>query len=277
MGRAERTRLDEALVARGLAPNRSAARGIIMAGLVTVSGKVSDKAGTAVADDAEIVVKQGRRYVSRGGEKLAHALDVLDIDVEGTHALDVGASTGGFVDCLLQRGATEVIALDVGRGQLDGRLREDGRVHVIEKVNARHLTSALLPYSPDFLTMDVSFISVVKVLPSVMACLQPAFEGLILIKPQFEAGVQQVGKGGIVRDEKVHRAVLMERAGFIIEELRIELLGMCSSGLAGADGNVEFFLHVGRGREEGVGLDRLEAMVEETLVSVRPPGMGSVT
>mgnify|MGYP000905668341 CR=1 FL=1 len=128
MGRAERTRLDEALVARGLAPNRSAARGIIMAGLVTVSGKVSDKAGTAVADDAEIVVKQGRRYVSRGGEKLAHALDVLDIDVEGTHALDVGASTGGFVDCLLQRGATEVIALDVGRGQLDGRLREDGRV-----------------------------------------------------------------------------------------------------------------------------------------------------
>ena len=123
MIRAGRTRLDEALVARGLAPNRSVARGVIMAGLVTVSGKVSDKAGTAVADDEKIVVKHGRLYVSRGGEKLAHALDVLGLDVSGACALDVGASTGGFVDCLLQRGAVEVIALDVGRGQLDGRLR----------------------------------------------------------------------------------------------------------------------------------------------------------
>ncbi|NLO28220.1 MAG: TlyA family RNA methyltransferase [Actinobacteria bacterium] len=275
--RAGRTRLDEALVARGLAPNRSVARGVIMAGLVTVSGKVSDKAGTAVADDEKIVVKHGRLYVSRGGEKLAHALDVLGLDVSGACALDVGASTGGFVDCLLQRGAVEVIALDVGRGQLDGRLRYDSRVHVLEKVNARHLTPALLPYPPDFLTMDVSFISVTKILPSVLECLQPAFAGLILIKPQFEAGVRQVGKGGIVRDQEVHRTVLMERGGFVIEELRVELLGMCRSGLLGADGNVEFFLHVGRGGEKGVGLDRLEAMVEETLVSVRPDETRSVT
>ncbi|MBN1321798.1 MAG: TlyA family RNA methyltransferase [Thermoleophilia bacterium] len=277
MTRAGRTRLDEALVSRGLAPNRSAARSIIMAGLVTVSGKLSDKAGTAVADEAEIVVKQGRRYASRGGEKLAHALEALGVEVTGSHALDVGASTGGFVDCLLQRGATEVIALDVGRGQLDGRLRNDARVHVLEKVNARHLTPALLPYAPDFLSMDVSFISVEKILPNVVSCLRSAFEGLILIKPQFEAGVKQVGKGGIVRDREVHRTVLMERGRFIIAELRIDLLGMCRSGLVGADGNVEFFMHVGRGREKGVGLDRLETMVEEALAAVRKPKMGSVT
>lgn len=271
-----RTRLDEALVARGLAPNRSVARSIIMAGLVTVSGRVSDKAGAAVTAGADIVVKQGRRYVSRGGEKLAHALDALGIDVEGARALDVGASTGGFVDCLLQRGAAAVIAVDVGRGQLDGRLRNDARVAPLEKVNARHLTPAMLPYQPDFLTMDVSFISVTKVLPSVVSCLCPSFEGLILIKPQFEAGVKQVGKGGIVRDQKVHRAVLVERGGFIIEELHIDLLGVCRSGLVGADGNVEFFLHVGRGREKGVGLDRLETMVEQALVALRPPETRSV-
>lgn len=265
--------MDELLVARGLAPNRSAARGLIMAGLVTVSGTTSDKAGTAVAEDAPIAVKEGRRYVSRGGEKLAGALDTLGVSVAGTSALDVGASTGGFVDCLLQRGATKVIALDVGRGQLDGRVRNDPRVYVIEKANARHLTPQLLPYLPDFLTMDVSFISVTKVLPAVVACLRPAFRGLILIKPQFEAGVKQVGKGGIVRDQSVHRAVLLDRGRFIITELGIGLLGMCRSGLLGADGNMEFFVHVGRGGEKGVGLDRLESMVEEV---VAPPGSAEV-
>jgi 23S rRNA (cytidine1920-2'-O)/16S rRNA (cytidine1409-2'-O)-methyltransferase len=274
---AGRTRLDELLVTRGLVPNRSVARALIMAGLVTVSGKVSDKAGTAVSADAEITVKEGRRYASRGGEKLAHALDVLGVDVQGVSALDVGASTGGFVDCLLQRGAEQVIALDVGRGQLDGRLRNDPRVHVLEKVNARHLVSSQLPYVPDFVTMDVSFISITKVFPVVATCLQFRFEGLILVKPQFEAGANQVGKGGIVRDRAVHQLVLLERARFVIEEMGLELLGMCRSGLRGADGNVEFFMRVGRGREKGVGLDRLESLVEDIVAGVDSPDPGCAT
>ena len=188
MNRSGRTRLDELVVARGLAPTRSAARGLIMAGLVLVSGTVTDKAGTAVADDAPITLKERPRHVSRAGDKLAHAIDVLGVNVRGVSALDVGASTGGFVDCLLQRGALKVIAVDVGRGQLDGRLANDARVHVIDRVNARYLTRAQLPYEPDFLTMDVSFISTDKVLPAVVACLGARFEGLVFVKPQFEAG-----------------------------------------------------------------------------------------
>jgi len=153
-----RVRLDEILVARGLADSRSAARGLIMAGSVSVSGKVIDKAGTPVAVDAEVTLKERPRFVSRAGEKLAHALAVLQVDVGGVSALDVGASTGGFVDCLLQGGAARVIALDVGRGQLDSGLRPDPRVVVLDRVNARYLTPDRLPYQPDFLTMDVSFI-----------------------------------------------------------------------------------------------------------------------
>ena len=164
MVRIARIRLDELLPARGLAPSRAAARGLIMAGLVLVSGEVSDKAGTSVSVDADIVLKERPRFVSRAGDK--------------------------------------VIALDVGRGQLDNRLRGHPRVHVLEKVNARYLTRAELPYEPDLLTMDVSFISVGKVLPAVVVCMAPRFEALVLIKPQFEAGPSQVGKGGIVRDPK---------------------------------------------------------------------------
>jgi 23S rRNA (cytidine1920-2'-O)/16S rRNA (cytidine1409-2'-O)-methyltransferase len=263
--RAGRTRLDELVVARGLASSRSAARGLIMAGLVMVGGKVSDKAGTPVGIDAEISLKERPRFVSRAGEKLSHALDVFLVDVCGLSALDVGASTGGFVDCLLQRGATRVIALDVGRGQLDSRLVADPRVHAIDKVNARHLLPTQLPYRADLLTMDVSFISVTKVLPAVVGCVAPFFRGVVLIKPQFEAGPEQVGKGGIVRDPEVHRMVLQQRARFMIEELDVQLLGICRSGLPGADGNREFFMHIARGRENGVGLDRLEALVDDTL------------
>jgi 23S rRNA (cytidine1920-2'-O)/16S rRNA (cytidine1409-2'-O)-methyltransferase len=271
---AARSRLDELVVARGLAANRSVARGLIMAGLVMVSGKVSDKAGTSIAVDADVSLKQRPRYVSRAGDKLAHAIQTLDVGVEGTSALDVGASTGGFVDCLLQRGAVRVIALDVGRGQLDGRLRNDARVLVMEKVNARYLTKDLLPYEPDFLTMDVSFISVTKVLPAVTACMADGFRGLILVKPQFEAGRESVGSGGIVRDCAVHRAVLLERSRFVVEDLEVDLFGMCRSGLRGTDGNNEFFLYIGLGREKGVGLDRLESMVDETLAQPETSEMG---
>lgn len=260
MGARTRSRLDEAMVARGLADTRSRARSLIMAGLVMVSGRVTDKAGTPVAADAQITLKERPRFVSRGGDKLAHALSVLDVTVNGVSALDVGASTGGFVDCLLQSGAARVIALDVGRGQLDPRLLSDPRVTVLDGVNARYLTSAQLPYQPDFVTMDVSFISVDKVMPAVAAVLAPCFSGLILVKPQFEAGPADVGKGGVVRDPEVHRKVLVDRARFMIEVTRLSVFGICRSGLKGTDGNQEFFIHVGRGGEDGLGIDRLEAV-----------------
>ncbi len=267
MARSGRIRLDELVVARGLTPSRSAARGLIMAGSVMVSGEVCDKAGTQVPLDAEISLKERPRFVSRAGEKLSHALDTLRLDVRGLSALDVGASTGGFVDCLLQRGATEVIAVDVGRGQLDNRLRTDERVHVIDRVNARYLTPEQLPYLANLLTMDVSFISVTKVLPAVTMCVAAMFQGVILIKPQFEAGPGQVGKGGIVRDPEVHRAVLRERGRFVMQELNLQLLGICRSGLDGADGNREFFIHIASGGEKGVGLDRLGPLVDEVLAT----------
>lgn len=236
-----------------------------MAGLVRIAGVVADKAGTAVPVDADITVKDLPRYVSRGGDKLAHALQALHIDVTGVSALDVGASTGGFVDCLLQAGALRVIAVDVGHGQLADRIAKDARVHVLDRVNARYLAPIQLPYEPDFVTMDVSFISVAMVLPAVVGCLAAACEGVILVKPQFEAGPALVGKGGIVRDPAVHRQVLVDRGRFVIERLGVELLGLCASGLRGADGNQEFFLHIGRGRGKGLGLDRLGEVVEETL------------
>ena len=267
MVRADRSRLDELVVARGLAENRSVARGLIMAGRVMVDGEVSDKAGTQVRCESALTVKPGPRYVSRAGEKLAHALEVMRIAVQGAQALDVGASTGGFVDCLLQAGAHRVIALDVGRGQLDSRLRNDARVCVVEKVNARYLTPDQLAYAPDLVTMDVSFISVSKVLPAVIACMADEFEGLILVKPQFEAGPAAVGKGGVVRDPEVHRKVLVEVGRFVIQEGGLDLLGLCRSGLRGADGNEEFFLHIVRGREKGVRLDRLESTVDELLAA----------
>ncbi len=195
----------------------------------------------------------------------------------GALALDVGASTGGFVDCLLQSGAEKVIALDVGQGQLDHRLRVDPRVYPLDRVNARYLACEQLPYQPDLLTMDVSFISVSKVLPAVVACMAPAFRGMILVKPQFEAGPSLVGKGGIVRDPEVHRRVLVERGRFVIEELDADLLGICRSGLPGADGNEEFFFHIARGGEKGLGLDTLEPAVHEVLAHAERPRVATVT
>jgi 23S rRNA (cytidine1920-2'-O)/16S rRNA (cytidine1409-2'-O)-methyltransferase len=263
--RGARIRLDELVFSRGLAPSRNVAQAMIMAGEVLVDGQVSDKAGTAVDIDAPITVKERPRFVSRAGEKLDAALETFHVDVTGVSALDVGASTGGFVDCLLQRGAARVIALDVGRGQLDARLRGDPRVHVIEGVNARYLTPEALPWRADVLTMDVSFISVTKVLPAVLACLAPGYAGVILIKPQFEAGPRDVGKGGIVRDPEVHRRVLLETARFVATELGATLLGMCRSALPGAGGNVEYFFHLSSGGGKGLALDTLEGTVERVV------------
>jgi 23S rRNA (cytidine1920-2'-O)/16S rRNA (cytidine1409-2'-O)-methyltransferase len=265
MPRAPRTRLDELLLTRGLAPTRSAARGLIMAGLVLVGGEISDKAGAPVSTDADVRLKSRPRFVSRGGDKLFHAIRLFGLDVSGASALDIGASTGGFVDCLLQSGAARVIALDVGRGQLHERLRADPRVHALDRVNARYLSLELLPYQPDMLTMDVSFISITKVLPAVVDCMAPVFVGAILVKPQFEVGPALVGSGGIVRDPAVHRRVLLERAQFVTGELSLQLVGICRSALTGADGNVEFFFHLSRGGESGGEIDTLEALVDDAL------------
>src|SRR5436190_18810158 len=185
---------------RGLFESRSRAAAAVMAGTVRIAGQPARKPGQMVSGDAEISVDSGPEYVSRGGVKLANALDALGLDVTGRKCLDVGASTGGFTDVLLQRGAAAVIALDVAYGELHWRLRQDPRVAVIERVNARSLDCGLLPYRPDLIVIDVSFISLTKVLPAVLACSEDRFDCLAMVKPQFEAGRERVGKGGVVRD-----------------------------------------------------------------------------
>ena len=232
-----RKRLDVLLVERGLAESRAQAQALVMAGLVTGY----QKAGQQVDESAELVVEQPPRYVSRGGEKLAHALDELGVDPAGRDALDVGASTGGFTDVLLQRGAARVIALDVGRGQLHERLRADRRVTVLERTNARELTE--LPFAPDLVTCDVSFISVRTALPPALALARPGWEALVLVKPQFEAGREEVGRGGVVRDPAVHRRVVRDVAEAALGWPG-QVVGVVDSGLPGPKGNREFFLHL---------------------------------
>jgi 23S rRNA (cytidine1920-2'-O)/16S rRNA (cytidine1409-2'-O)-methyltransferase len=243
-----------------------------MAGLVLVNGQVSDKAGTPVDPEVLLALKERPRFVSRAGDKLDAALDTFGVDVNGASALDVGASTGGFVDCLLQRGAARVVALDVGHGQLDSRLRGDERVHVIEGVNARYLEPDVLPWQPGLVTMDVSFISVTKVLPAVAACMAPLFAGVILIKPQFEAGPRDVGKGGIVRDLAVHGRVLRETGEYVISGLDLDLLAVCRSAVPGTGGNVEYFFHIRRGGAKGLTLDTLAAQIDAAVTGETPGG-----
>jgi 23S rRNA (cytidine1920-2'-O)/16S rRNA (cytidine1409-2'-O)-methyltransferase len=241
---ATKARLDLLLVDRGLAPSRERARALILAGQVAVDGQIVSKAGTPIATDALVeLVTPDHPYVGRGGVKLAGALDSLGIDVTGRRALDIGASTGGFTDVLLRRGATSVIALDVGRGQLDWRLRNDARVSVREGVNARTLSSNELPYAPDLVTIDVAFISLRHILPRLPAILAPDGEILALVKPQFEAGRDQVGSGGVVTDPAIHEAVLhaVTQAAADVGFTRV---AMVPSPIAGATGNQEFFLRL---------------------------------
>jgi 23S rRNA (cytidine1920-2'-O)/16S rRNA (cytidine1409-2'-O)-methyltransferase len=229
-------RLDVVLVERGLAESRSQAQALVLAGRV----RGHDKPGEQVAEDAELEIEQPPRFVSRGGEKLRTALDALDVEVPGRDCADVGASTGGFTDCLLQAGAARVIAIDVGYGQLHPRLRDDPRVTVLERVNARRLTE--LPFPPDLVVCDVSFISVTKALPPVLALAQEGWEALVLVKPQFEAGRAEVAKG-VVRDPAVHARVLRE----VVDAARAwdaVTAGVVDSGLPGPKGNREFFLHL---------------------------------
>jgi 23S rRNA (cytidine1920-2'-O)/16S rRNA (cytidine1409-2'-O)-methyltransferase len=242
--RSIKTRLDVALTARGLAPSRERARALILAGQVKIDGQIVSKAGASVGEQAHVeLVTPDHPYVGRGGVKLAHALDVFEIAPGGRRALDVGASTGGFTDVLLQRGAASVIALDVGRGQLDWRLRNDPRVIVREGVNARALTAADVPHKVDLVTIDVSFISLRHVFPALLPFLAAGADVVPLVKPQFEAGRADVGKHGLVTDPAVHEAVIARVTGHA-DACGLARVAMTPSPITGAAGNREFLLHL---------------------------------
>ena len=237
LGRVKK-RLDVLLVERGLAETRAQAQALVMAGRVPGFSK----AGEQVDESAQLAVDAPPPFVSRAGEKLANALDALALTVAGLDCLDVGASTGGFTDCLLQLGAARVVALDVGHGQLHPRLRSDPRVTVLERVNVRRL--AELPFAPQLVTCDVSFISVRLALPPALRLAAPEWQALVLVKPQFEAGREDVGRGGVVRDAAVHRRVIREVAEAALG-WGAEPLAVVDSGLPGPKGNREFFVHLG--------------------------------
>jgi 23S rRNA (cytidine1920-2'-O)/16S rRNA (cytidine1409-2'-O)-methyltransferase len=246
-----RKRLDTLLAERGLYENRTRAAAAVMAGEVRLAGgRRAEKPGQMVADDVEVEVEEGPRFVSRGGIKLANALDDFGIDPSGRRALDVGASTGGFTDCLLQRGAAAVIALDVAYGELDWKLREDPRVTVIERTNARALTPDLIGFRPDLVVADVSFISLEKVLPAVLASAAERFDCLALVKPQFEVGRERVGKGGVVRSPDDRRAALVA-VGESARAAGWSVLGFASSGLPGPAGNEETFVWIAEAGRAG--------------------------
>jgi 23S rRNA (cytidine1920-2'-O)/16S rRNA (cytidine1409-2'-O)-methyltransferase len=254
--RGKRVRLDSLLSDRGVFPSRTRAAASVLAGDVLLGRerRRAEKPGQLVPIDVEIDVAASPAYVSRGGIKLSNALEELSLDVAGRRALDVGASTGGFTDCLLQRGAAHVAAVDVAYGELDWRLRSDARVTVIERRNARSLDRAELPYPPDLIVLDVSFISLSKVLPAVLACAAPRFDVLALIKPQFEVGRDAVGKGGVVRDPAARRGALVG-VGRAARALGVSVLGYASSGLPGPKGNLETFIWLAEGDRQRGGLD----------------------
>jgi len=250
-------RLDVLLVERGLAESRAQAQALVLAGLVPGY----DKPGHQVPDDAELVVDRPPRFVSRGGEKLANALEQLEVELDARDCIDVGASTGGFTDYLLQNGVARVIAVDVGYGQLHPKLRDDPRVTVMERTNARDLRE--LPFRPDLLVCDVSFISVRLALPPVLALLEPGWDALVLVKPQFEAGKGEVGKGGVVRDPEIHRRVLRKvvEAGLGWGATSV---GVVDSRLPGPKGNREFFVHL-IDRDDPVLLDDINERIRDAV------------
>jgi 23S rRNA (cytidine1920-2'-O)/16S rRNA (cytidine1409-2'-O)-methyltransferase len=256
----ERRRIDALLADRGLAGSRTSAAASVRAGRVRIGrdGRRAAKPSELVPGDAELLVEEEPRYVSRGGLKLERGLDQLGIEVEGRLCLDVGASTGGFTDCLLRRGAARVIALDVGYGQLDWSLRNDPRVAVVERTNARALRAADLPYEPELSTVDVSFIALAKVLPAIAECLAPGGEILALVKPQFELGKGRV-RGGVVRSASERREALKDVADAALA-IGLELRGFASSGLPGPKGNRETFIWCGT---EDAGLVDIESAIAE--------------
>jgi 23S rRNA (cytidine1920-2'-O)/16S rRNA (cytidine1409-2'-O)-methyltransferase len=258
-----KVRLDTLLAERGVFASRSRAAASVLAGEVLLGDerRRADKPGQLVPDDVLVAVTAEDEFVSRGGRKLANALDAFGLDVAGRRALDVGASTGGFTDCLLQRGAAHVIALDVAYGELSWRIRNDERVTVLERRNARALDRAELPYAPDLVVIDVSFISLAKVLPAVLAATAPQYDGMALVKPQFEVGREKVGKGGVVRDAGDRRDALIA-AGAAGGGLGGAVLCFASSGLPGPKGNRESFAWIAEAGRAGA-VEDLEAAARE--------------
>ena len=253
-------RLDTLLAERGLFDSRSRAAAAVIAGEVRVEGRPAEKPGQLVAEDAAVAVAARPRYVSRGGIKLENALETFGLDATGRRALDVGAATGGFTDCLLQHGAAAVVTLDVAYGELHWRIRNDPRVTVMERLNVRSLDPGELPYAPDLIVVDVSFISLTKVLPAVMAAAAPRFDCLALMKPQFEVGRERVGKGGVVRSADDRRSALIAVGEHSRSRLDAAVLGYASSGLPGPAGNRESFLWLAEA-ERGGAVEDLGAAV----------------
>ncbi|MGE4427870.1 MAG: TlyA family RNA methyltransferase [Solirubrobacteraceae bacterium] len=249
-----KVRLDTLLHRRGLYPSRSAASAAVLAGDVRLDGRhgAAVKPGTMVADDVGVETATPRRYVSRGGTKIANALDALGLDVAGRRVLDVGASTGGFTDCLLQRGAVEATCVDVAYGELAWSLREDPRVTVLERRNARALAPEHLPYAPDLVVADVSFISLTKLLPALRSVVADRFDALLMVKPQFEVGRGRVGRGGVVREPALRREAIRSVAGFA-RDGGWTVLDAVSSGLPGPKGNRETFLWLAEAGRDGAG------------------------
>ena len=253
MQKLSKERLDKILVDKGIVQSRERARALIMAGKVMVKGKKVEKAGERVLADADIVLTgDDIPYVSRGGLKLEKAMDEFKIDVTGKVAMDVGASTGGFTDCLLQRGAKKVYAIDVGYGQLDLKLRNDPRVVNIERQNIRYLERGVIPEDIDIVTIDSSFISLVKIIPKTLEFIGESGLLIALIKPQFEVGKGEVGKGGVVRDEAKHKEVVEKIKGFCIE-LGLSVVGVVESPIFGPKGNREFLIYARKGGGQGAG------------------------
>jgi 23S rRNA (cytidine1920-2'-O)/16S rRNA (cytidine1409-2'-O)-methyltransferase len=256
-------RLDQLLAERGLFESRARAAASVIAGevLLLPDRRRADKPGQMVSDDVELEVRRSDDFVSRGGVKLANALDVLGLDVTGVRALDVGASTGGFTDCLLQRGAEHVIALDVAYGELSWKLREDPRVTVLERRNARAMKPTELPYAPGLIVIDVSFISLAIVLPPVLACAAARYDCLAMVKPQFEVGRERIGKGGVVREALLRREAIVN-VGRAATALGAVVAGVASSGLPGPKGNRETFLWLAEAGRAGVDLEAAALEVE---------------
>jgi len=257
------TRLDVWLAAHGLAESREKAQALVMAGRVSVDGRPARKPGSPVKEGTSISVSEGPSQVGRGATKLAGGLDRLGVSVDGRVAVDVGASTGGFTQTLLERGAARVYAVDVGRGQLHERLASDPRVLVRDRINARRLSPAEVPEACDLCTVDVSFISATKILPALREVLAPGADLVVLVKPQFEVGRAQVGRGGIVRDPALHRQALQGVATAAVR-LGYGVRGACASPVAGAEGNQEFFLHLVHGEPAGSG-DELITIVRRAV------------
>lgn len=264
-GAGPRERLDRLLVARGLAPSRERAQALIMAGAVRVDGRPSGKPGTLVGPEAQVeIVGADHPFVGRGGVKLDGALNALRVDVQGRTALDIGASTGGFTDCLLKRGAARVYALDVGRGLLDWSLRQDPRVVPLEGKNARYLVPGDLPGRVDVAVADVSFISLRLILAPLPPVLEPGADVVALVKPQFEVGKGEVGKGGIVRDPGKHLSALRSVVS-AASALGFGVRGACPSPITGAEGNREFFLHLATSPSGCLVGDALDGAIEEAV------------